>query len=92
MIPRPRRWERVGGEHGRLLLPPRVHEVAREIRFALAEALPQTLPGGAARGGAAPSATRRQGRKYIGFGILNVASEKPPLRSLNWSPKLATMS
>ena len=77
VIPRPRRWERVGGEHGRLLLPPRVHEVAREIRFALAEALPQSLPGGAARGGAAPSARRRQGRKYIGFGILNVLAPPP---------------
>jgi thioesterase domain-containing protein len=56
VIPRPRRWERVGGEHGRLLLPPRVHEVAREIRAALAEALPQSQPSGAARSGAAPSA------------------------------------
>ncbi len=68
VIPRPRRWERVGGEHGRLLLPPRVHEVAREIRFALAEALPQSLPGGTARGGAAPSATDLRAGSTSGSG------------------------
>ena len=68
VIPRPRRWERVGGEHGRLLLPPRVHEVAREIRSALAEALPQSLPGGAARGGAAPSATEVRAGSTSGSG------------------------
>jgi oxalate---CoA ligase len=54
VIRRPRRWRRVGGEHGRMLLPPRVHEVAREIRSALDVALPQSLPGGAAPGGATP--------------------------------------
>jgi acyl-CoA synthetase (AMP-forming)/AMP-acid ligase II/thioesterase domain-containing protein len=54
VIRRPRRWRRVGGEHGRLLLPPLVHEVAREVRGALDEALPPSRPGGAAPGGAAP--------------------------------------
>jgi len=56
VIRRPRRWKRVGGEHGRLLLPPLVHEVAREVRGALDEALPPSRPGGATPGGAAPPA------------------------------------
>ena len=32
------------------------------------------------------------GMKYIGLGTLTVRSAKPPRRSLNWSPRLATMS
>ena len=36
-------------------------------------------------------AVRTYGRKYIGFGILNVLDAWPPLRSLYWSPKLATI-
>jgi len=68
VIQRPRRWKRVGGEHGRLLLPPRVHEVAREIRAALAEALPQSLPNGAARDRAAPSTTEVRAGSTSGSG------------------------
>jgi hypothetical protein len=64
VIRRPRRWERVGGEHGGLLLPPRVHEVAREIRSALDEA----LPGGTARSGAAPPAERLRAGSTSGSG------------------------
>lgn len=30
----------------------------------------------------------RYGRKYMGLGILYFRSAWPPLRSLNWSPKL----
>ena len=68
VIPQPRRWERVGGEHGRLLLPPRVHEVAREIRAALAEALPQSLPNGTARDRAAPPTTEIRAGSTSGSG------------------------
>jgi acyl-CoA synthetase (AMP-forming)/AMP-acid ligase II/thioesterase domain-containing protein len=60
----PRRWVRVGGEHGRLLLPPSVDRVAVEIRAALDEA----LPGGAARGGAAPPAERLRAGSTSGSG------------------------
>ncbi len=40
ILRRPGSWKRLGSDHGRLLLPPAVDLVAREIRDALAEALP----------------------------------------------------
>src|SRR5690242_8377003 len=33
-----------------------------------------------------------EARKYVGFGILVQSSEKPPCRSLHWSPTFITMS
>ncbi|HZO62315.1 MAG TPA: non-ribosomal peptide synthetase [Gaiellaceae bacterium] len=43
IVRNPSRWTRVEGEHTRLLLPPLVHQVAREVQAALDEA-PAAVP------------------------------------------------
>ena len=82
---------------GQLSMPPLLPRVRPS--FVINERPPMPHPPGQARslsrqcqnamsGGLGPG----QGRKYVGFGSLKVASAKPPVRSLNWSPKSATMS
>ena len=67
-----------------------LHRAQRVRRGGGAGGRPRRLPGGA--GDRLTDASRCYGRKYVGFGSLNVRSAKPPLRSLYWSPKFATMS